>query len=39
MRPRLQHASYGRAKEAGCVRTKGRGYELESGDVVLVKWK
>lgn len=35
----LQHESYGRAREAGCVRTEGRGYALESDDVVLIKWK
>ena len=35
----LQYESYGRAREAGCVRTEGRGYALESDDVVLIKWK
>lgn len=35
----LQHASYSRAKDAGCVRTEGRGYVLAPSDVVLVKWR
>ena len=35
----LQHASYSRAKDAGCVRTEGRGHVLTPGDVVLIKWK
>lgn len=35
----LEHASYTAAKEAGCIRTEGRGYVLNSNDVVLIKWK
>jgi GTP-binding protein YchF len=35
----LEHASYTAAKEAGCIRTEGRDYVLNSHDVVLIKWK
>jgi GTP-binding protein YchF len=35
----LDYASYTEAKEAGRVRTEGRDYELNSADVVLIKWK
>jgi GTP-binding protein YchF len=35
----LEHSSYPAAKDAGCTRTEGRDYVLNSGDVVLVKWK
>jgi GTP-binding protein YchF len=35
----LDYSSYTEAKEAGRVRTEGRDYELNSDDVVLIKWK
>jgi GTP-binding protein YchF len=35
----LEHDSYTAAKEAGCIRTEGRDYVLNSNDVVLIKWK
>lgn len=35
----LQHASFGAAREAGCVRTEGRTGALCDGDVVHVRWK
>lgn len=35
----LQHASFGAAREAGCVRTEGRTGELRDGDVIHVRWK
>jgi GTP-binding protein YchF len=35
----LDHVDYAAAKDAGCVRAEGRGYELQSNDVVLIKWK
>jgi ribosome-binding ATPase YchF (GTP1/OBG family) len=35
----LEHISHAAAKEAGCVHTEGRGYAVQSGDVVLIKWK
>jgi len=35
----LEHDNYLSAKEAGCIRTEGRDCILNSGDVVLIKWK
>ncbi|KAK3286717.1 hypothetical protein CYMTET_5740 [Cymbomonas tetramitiformis] len=35
----LEHPTFASAKDAGCVRTEGREYTLESGEVVLIKWK
>jgi hypothetical protein len=35
----LHHASFMGAKEAGKVRTEGRDYALQGGDVVCIKWK
>jgi len=35
----LLYENYNAAKDAGCVRTEGRDYVLESNEVVLVKWK
>jgi ribosome-binding ATPase YchF (GTP1/OBG family) len=35
----LDHTNYSAAKDAGCVRAEGREYELQSNDVVLIKWK
>jgi GTP-binding protein YchF len=35
----LNYENYVAAKEAGSIRTEGREYELQSNDVVLVKWK
>jgi GTP-binding protein YchF len=35
----LQHSTYVSAKEAGCVRSEGRDYDLQEHDVVCIKWK
>lgn len=35
----LELPNYASAKEAGCIRTEGRDYELDENDVVLIKWK
>jgi len=35
----LKYPSHAAAKEDGCVRLEGREYELQSEDVVLIKWK
>lgn len=34
----LQHGSFASAKDAGSVRTEGRGAALDGGDVVLIRW-
>ena len=35
----LQFPNLNAAKEAGCVRSEGRDYVLQSDEVVLIKWK
>lgn len=35
----LDLPNYANAKEAGCIRTEGKNYELEENDVVLIQWK
>lgn len=35
----IEHDSYTKAKDSGCIRTEGREYVLTSGDVVLIKYK
>jgi GTP-binding protein YchF len=34
----LAHGSYAGAKEAGAIRTEGKDYDVQDGDVVLIKW-
>lgn len=34
----LEYDSYAKAKDSGCIRTEGRDYALNSGDVVLIKY-
>eukprot|EP00956_Cyclotella_meneghiniana_P043134 scaffold254023_cov86-Cyclotella_meneghiniana.AAC.1 len=35
----VQHSSYNTAKDSGNVRTEGKDYMLQSGDVAMIKWK
>ena len=35
----LRFDSFREAKEEGCVRTEGKDYLIEKGDIVLIKWK
>ena len=35
----LGQNSYALAKETGCVRSEGKEYLIQNGDVVLIKWR